>query len=439
MYSSRALLLSLSGFLGVACGESQVADAEEDSISGIAPGKIGYQVIGNCWAYTTTAWLEALHVRAGGTRIDFSEAYLTYWNMFDGLVAPQTASLEVSNFNNVSRTLVQRGIMFERQFAPIEGATAEASALADLKKWIASGALERAPTEAVARRKYMRAAVDDAWKLSPGRRAAFDALFGSDLSKTLVGAPASVLQTYGVVRPSDLTVAIYQPRASAPRVGRLSELVNDSSTISSTYFRKPDSTLRVMFFPSGRKPVAPFTAANVPAYYDGEALTFADQRTFFRQIQRVLHQGIPVWGSWWVDTSARQADSGAFVQTPSLMSARDMSKVSYGGHASLFIDYQAKLADGTLLEAGKSITDPNLLRRSLDKNTVLQFFRIQNSWGANGVWPNRPPGTYDLSAQYLSEPKNLKCRPGPNGSLTAPTCTPDSFFNTVALPLNIEP
>src|SRR4029079_1729255 len=82
------------------------------------------------------------------------------------------------------------------------------------------------------------------------------------------------------------------------------------------------------------------------------------------------------------------------------------------GHMTVLEDYQAKLADGRVLEAGKTLdpknpADAKLLESALATSTDIQFLRIKNSWG--GARPDRAfapgmPGYHDLYLDYLNGP-----------------------------------
>ena len=71
---------------------------------------------------------------------------------------------------------------------------------------------------------------------------------------------------------------------------------------------------------------------------------------------------------------------------------------------TVFSDYQAKLADGTVLEAGKTY-DKTKLAAALNSDTKIEFFRIKNSWGAlrSDRW-DIGSGYHDMMIDYLNGP-----------------------------------
>ena len=104
-------------------------------------------------------------------------------------------------------------------------------------------------------------------------------------------------------------------------------------------------------------------------------------------------------------------------------------------------DYQAKLSDGTVLQAGKTLDpskaeDKALLDRALDARTEIQFLRVKNSWGA--ARPDRAfapgmPGYHDLYVDYLNGP--VKRCAEKNGETDTTNCPSDHTpLQNVVLP-----
>lgn len=429
-----------------ACAQS-AAVSDGDAIVSIGTGKVGKQAIGNCWAYTTTAWLEALQFRVGVAAPDYSESYLSYWNMYESLMGRKNFDLEAAHFRSVAYLLSTRGLMLQSDFILEEASglesTRQTKALANVKAWMKAGGLLRAPTDELKKRAYIRAALDNAWELSARRRAALDRAFGPNVTKTIADATDASYSSFLIYRPADIKIAVYQPGADEPRAGVLSEVAQSYDSYRESDFKTPNARLFSVHFPTATD--VPFNGwSGYPSGYfltEEGAVTVPSQRALWRKMQRVLHQGIPIWGAWWVDASAQDKITGNFVQQSVLLSQHDITNKSVGPHASLFIDYQARLADGSLLAVGKTETDKNRLAAALKDDTRLELFRIQNSWGANPVWRDRPAGTYDLGVDYLATPGNQKCLPGgpDKNDTVAPECYSDAFMGEVMLPLNLEP
>lgn len=418
-------------------------EAQPDVIVAIPTGAIGKQAIGNCWAYTTTAWLEALQLQAGSARVDYSESYLSYWNMYEALMGNRSHGLAGGSFLSASRIINQRGLMLQSDFIN-EQATGEESlrqqlALDNVEAWKKAGGLERAPAEDLAKRRYIRAALDKAWGLSDRRKAALDRAFGADVSRTMASANARSYSSFLIYRAADLPVVLYQPGASEPRKGRLSELVSASTeSFSGADFRAPTSALVQVAFPmAGDPPLAGWSGFPTGYYLatSGNA-SVATPRALWKKMQRVLHQGIPIWGAWWMDKVGQNPTTGNFSQVAALTTPHAVP-LGAGAHASLFVDYQAGLADGTALKAGQ-VASAAMMSAALNDSTSIQFFRIQNSWGVNPVWRDRPAGLYDLSIEYLTNLANQQCPETANPAAISPNCKADPFFGLVMLPLNVE-
>jgi hypothetical protein len=101
-----------------------------------------------------------------------------------------------------------------------------------------------------------------------------------------------------------------------------------------------------------------------------------------------------------------------------------------GGHMTMIEDYQAKLADGTLLKAGVTLdprtdADRALLTQALDPSTQVQFLRVKNSWGTAArpdiAFVESMPGYQDLYLDYLQGPVK-SCADGPDGKTDTSNC-----------------
>lgn len=378
-----------------ACSSSAPEDpAYEDSVTGIPTAIVGLQTIGNCWIYATNSWVETLHTRAGGGRFDLSESYLTYWSWFsqlDSAIAQRELSVG-GDYSQAAYLLAFFGAMPQSAFVSddVSGqySKRQEQALANMNTWLKNGGLERAPTDKWARRAYLRDALDTAWSLSTQVKTALDTVFGKEVRQSIGDAPADTYARFKILRPAEFSVAVYAPGATAPRVGMLDALVGKPSSTWLESVGRGRTASDVLKGPDYVRDTAhPATGSSAAAV-----------RSYWRRMQRMLHQGIPVWGAWWVENSSMTAD-GSF--SPDHV----RSKGSSGGskHASLFIDYDATLYNGTSLHAGTKVTDPALLNAALREDTSFMFWRIQNSWGSNPAWNTRPAGTNDLDYFYLTD------------------------------------
>lgn len=386
----RHLLAGGLVLAALGCGQSEdafVADGfADDELTSISPTSIGKQSIGNCWSYAMNSWIQRLYTRVGGQELDLSEAYLTYWwwyrqlalgKTYDDRTAKDFTLYEGSTFEWARDLVADYGLMRQADFVPedVTGSLPEThkAARSYMAKWFKSGAFNRLPKEKKARSAALRTVLDEAWQLRPEVRARLDAVFGPQRDRTIVSAPADTHDKYRIVRPDDLAVAVYQPNADEPREGSLAELVRPGPHM----------------------------------YAFGEikdTATPAEIRAAQRRIQRVLHQGIPVYLSWWVNRAGISylGLGNSFSRTALLQASSSLA--SGGGHATMLYDYQVSLPDGRVLKAGEAVTDKALLKAALKDDAKLEFWRIQNSWGTGFVNIGRPAGTYDLENDYLTVP-----------------------------------
>ncbi len=401
-----AMALTLGLVACSAPAEETIDVALEDELSGIAPTAIANQTIGNCWAFTTTAWVQRLHTHVGGGNFDLSEAYLSYMYSYEQLLGRSKYSVlplqEGANFD-IARDLTSKyGMRQQSQFAG-EGRTGElpaihTSALAATNLWLKNGGLAKLPIEPAARRAYVRTLLDEFWQLSPAVRSDLDTAFGKDMSRTLVGAPTTTFAKTRILRAEDLSVAIYNPAGATPGAGTLADLVREG----------------------GAHRYARTDLAN--------EVTPTQLRAHKRLVQKLLHQGIPVWMSWWMEPGAISVYGlgGKFTAANFLAAG---PKPGHTGHATLLYDYEVTLSNGTLLKAGETVADPGLLQAALAENVSFSFWRVQNSWGSAALSLGRPPGVYDLEERYLSEPLPIIV---PLGSVKRP------FWFGAALPRDMQ-
>lgn len=393
-------------FLGViltlgGCAQSTVEEPpEDDALTAILPSYIGSQSVGNCWLFTTTAWAEKLHERAGGTRKNFSESYLSYWSMFDNMTdrlryVVGMAGAEGGYFSAAREVLRQRGLMTARDFSAGQDAQTtwqpneqfggfdynvdQKEAVGAANAWIASGGLKRAPLAIAERRVYVRKALDEFWHIKPSMRATMTAVFGADFGRSVEDAPKDTFAQHRIYRPADLTAAIYRPHMSTPGVGTLGDLVNGGAVEA--------------------------TLGKTPHRYDGTGPQWtysygiaSVRRTVQRRMQRLLHQGIPVWMGWSVAQAALGPDgvfhAGDVPQYTGRPPAGD------GPHASLLIDYQVRLGQGPILPAGGARPAQALLDKALGDDVTFEFWRVQNSWGLG--FSKNSTGMNDLEEGYLN-------------------------------------
>ncbi len=129
-------------------------------------------------------------------------------------------------------------------------------------------------------------------------------------------------------------------------------------------------------------------------------------RQFLKRIQRALHDEQPVVMMWRLDLNALEGSGkrrGSFNKTTYDQNGPG-SPGRQGIHLTVAEDYQAVLADNTVLPAGRDATAAQL-QQALETSTRIQFFRTKNSWGT-GSYPSPPgkDGYTDLYLDYLTGP-----------------------------------
>jgi hypothetical protein len=257
---------------------------------------------------------------------------------------------------------------------------------------LARGAL--ASSSARRNKTLVRQELDRAWGLAPEVTATLDRVFGADVSRsfTSTASPADPSGT-DIQRAADFAVA-YPSAPGTPLLPR--RLIQAMSEWRQVYY------------------------------------TGSDHRTFQLRVQRALHAAQPVIITWFVDFNALESRDTPLRGSFNLATLTELGPGRQGGHMTVLEDYQAKLADGRVLEAGKTLDPSNpddkaLLDTALLPSTQVELFRVKNSWGS--ARPDRAfapgmPGYHDLHLDYLDGPVK-KCveRDGNTDTTTCPTTT----------------
>lgn len=347
-----------------------------DDITSVVQSSVKNQSIGNCWIYAHTGWVESLNKRATGTELNLSESYASYWDWFTKVTSwPDTALDAKGEFSaggtwSLYRWEVARfGTMLEKDFIPEEAdatrSSRQGTAIRAFTESLKNGALKT--VEARRDRALVRAELDKAFGLSPEAVKKLDDVFGKDAMVSASQAGRARREAAGVLGAQDIRIAWPNIRAKGVDVkGVLTDAVLQSGASSWVENKYPEDA--------------------------------AGRRTFQIRVQRALHDHAPVLTWWNVDFNAMTGSKFSKAQLDSRGPGRT------GGHMTIGFDYQARLADGTLLEVGKDVTEPALLDKALSKDTTLELIRVKNSWGGTGlpgVDTAPPSGYYDLEMPYL--------------------------------------
>lgn len=412
LLSFRSLRLVLAAFAlapVIACSAAASEDdaspegTDENEIVNVAQTDVERQSIGNCWLYAHASWVESMHKVATGEDFDISQSYWTYWHWFDQIAGGVATKVSTGGNWLTANGIVKRyGVMSERAFIVEDSASEmsarQASALAAVNESLANGALRS--IAARRDRALVRRELDRAWALSAEVAGTLDRVFGADVSRTFATAAS----------PAD---------AAGSPVQRAQDFaVSYTTSRSSTSDPTP---------PAQRRTLAQAMTDWRQVYYNA-----ADRRGFQLRLQRALHDAQPVIVTWFVDFNALESRDNGRRGSFSLLTLNELGPGRQGGHMTVLEDYQARLADGRVLEAGKALdpakpADKSLLESALLPSTEVQFLRVKNSWGA--ARPDRPfatgmPGYHDLYFDYLDGPVK-KCieRDGATDVSTCPTTT----------------
>ncbi len=378
LFNAVALSLALAG---AACASSDSsAETTDDEITNIPTGTIKDQSeTGNCWLYATTAWAESLAADPTTGKVkELSTAYLVYWNFYDQILTSHGKRFRGVEWTGGSwgqavEIVLRYGLMAQYDFTHERSAQADATialdAMTAINTSLKSGALRRPAS----RRDpvLVRQELNRAFKLDPELARALDAAFGEDGTKTFV------MSTHGdttpILAPSEVRVRSPREGASALEETTLSEAIGQRAA--------DDPDVRVGAF-AWRKAEAP--RPSDPAARSREL------RAFLKRVQIALHHGVPVPISWCVEEDGQDGRKRY---------SKPVSGVLDGdcAHETLIVDYEAKLANGHVLEADREATAEEL-EQALRDDTELVFLRVKNSWGLDDAPKS---GFTDLYLSYL--------------------------------------
>jgi hypothetical protein len=220
----------------------------------------------------------------------------------------------------------------------------------------------------------VRKELDRAWALAADVTATLDRVFGADVSRTFSSVTARADSAGSdIQRAEDFAVSYSSAPGTIPLQRRLSQAMSEWRQV----------------------------------YYAG-----VDRRAFQLRVQHALHDAQPVVITWFVDFNALESRDTPLRGSFNMATLNELGSGTQGGHMTVIDDYQAKLADGRVLAAGKALDpskpeDKTLLDSALLPSTEVEFFRVKNSWGA--ARPDRAfapgmPGYHDLHLDYLDGP-----------------------------------
>lgn len=394
----------------VSASHDASVDAEtgdDQNITKIPTGTVKDQSeTGNCWLYATTAWIESLSADpASGNVRELSTAYLVYWNFYDQILASEKGFAGVEwtggSWGEAAELVLRYGMVPQYAFTGERSADADAkiavAALTEVNTALKKGALRtRAARKDPAR---VRRVLDQAFRLSPDLVAALDNAFGPDGQKTF---DEGAVATGAILSPD--AIRVHTPTAPG-------QSLRDASLRDAIGTHRGDDA-------DDRSGPLAWSHAKLEAEADAAKRPKA-MRAFFKRIQRALHDGVPVPISWCVDDDGKD---GRDRYTKPVSGLEDEC-----AHETLVTDYEAKLPDGRILQAGEPASREDM-ERALGDDVEILFLRVKNSWGLTDA----PKSGYtDLFPAYLAS----SLRSCPNKDEKSEDCQDYSFLlDDVALP-----
>lgn len=409
---------------------------------------------GNCWLYTTGAWIESLHAEAtSDSSIHFSPAYWLYWELYDQVTTGDLAQGTVQfggYFPRAMDIVARYGMMKLGTFAQ-DDAQASLDAVKAMNAALATGDLATPDARKDAAR--VRKALDAAFNLSAALTTTLTNTFSEDGSRTFQNGaqPADP----SVTNPHDFKV--WSVRQNGPVLVTLDQLLGARGAAVDPTVPRYFTRVGELAWNSAYPPAAA-TATTLPGQYrrlphlrralgadaDGGVVddggvdagsaddaasasdggpatpdtTAADalkaaNTAFMRRIQVALNAGAPLPIGWFVNFAAMDA-TGRF-----RASAAPVAASLTGGHETLLTDYEVTDVPGYgTLSAGFSASEDQK-KKALEGNLV--FFRVKNSWGKTPQNLLEPLAGYnDLDVAYLTGTTTV-C-PDANGQATQSAC-----------------
>ncbi len=358
--------------------------AAADPITDISLTPVKEQLLGSCWNFTAMAWMESLHTETTGVRLDLSESYLTYWDWFEKLTSGrfEPGKLETGGTVGNAFDLIRRyGLMTEAQFIADDAGKARSShvlaAFHRLETSLKGGKLRTA----VARRNrgLVRAELDRIWDLSPEVAALLTKTFGAGAERSMT-----------TIDPWSLRGGLRHPTTFS--MGTLTDLQKHRAVTLDEVMGTPSPTNADI-----RSGQLAWTSV---AYPTSGWFLARRQRDFYRKIQRALHAGLPVPVVWRAYAPV-MPETGRFKELPT-------GPIDDGWHASLIVDYQVTNVPGFgTLEAGSAAPDLKALSAALEAQSMIEFFRVKNSWGPKSPDPSGTgvfAGYNDVYLEWLTGP-----------------------------------
>ena len=334
----------------VSCGETN-RDQSEISTADVPQTPVENQQIENCWAYAIAGWAESLHLKATGETVNISEAYWTYWEMYEELLTNHKVIKNIdtgSYWDGAKDFIVEHGLMYELDFSTENQQKLQEEAETAVNKELKRGGLLNKPENRTP--ENITTVLDNAFHVRMKDKA----------SK--------------VVALKDFVVGA-NSNSKQPRT--LLEAFTDPSRMWKLY--------EYPYVEGKNKPTPEI---------------IAERNKLLKRVMKAMNAGYPVMMGMMLDFKALNESNNTF-EYARLIANRPKAN-NQGGHLTVLSDYTVKHAPdghGGFMDVGEGPASEEVRNLAVD-GTVTEFV-IKNSWGpttAEGI----KSGYYRFEMDYLN-------------------------------------
>lgn len=338
--------LSLITWL-VSCGESRFQTSDVSTVD-VLQTSVESQEIQNCWAYAIAGWAESLHLKATGEKVNISEAYWTYWQMYDELMTNHKVIREIntgSYWESAKKFIAEHGLMYERDFSTEDQQKLQNEAETAVNKALKRGGALHYPENRTS--EAVTSVLDKAFHVH------------------LKDKKPIALKDFDIGASDDPR----QPR-------NLLEAITD-----------PNRMWKLYEYP----------------YVEGKeeptAEILASRKAMLKRVMRAMNEGYPVIMGMMLDFEGLNESNNTFEYDRLI--ARRPKAANQGGHMTVLSDYTVKNAPdghGGLMDVGEGTASEEV--RGLAVDGSVSTFIVKNSWGPTTT-PGIKSGYYRFEMKYL--------------------------------------
>lgn len=344
-------MIALSFLVGLlaACGDGRFERSDISTVD-VPQTSVETQEIQNCWAFAISGWVESLHLRATGETINISEAYWTYWAMYDELLINRKVIKAIDTgayWDGAKKLITEHGLMYERDFSTADQQKLQDEAETAVNKELKRGGLLRDP------------------------------------AKRTPEAIIEVLDKAFHVRIKDKAPQVIALKDFI--VGAANDPVQPRNLLEA--FSDPDRMWKLNEYP----------------YVEGKdeptVEIIAARKALLKRVMKAMNEGYPVLMGMMLDFKGLNEDNNTF-EYERLMASRARA-TNQGGHMVVLSDYTVKNAPdgrGGLMDVGEGLVSEDIQRLAVE-GTVSSFI-VKNSWGPTKT-PGIKSGYYRFDMDYL--------------------------------------